>query len=144
MQLLHPKRLSLLKNTEKNGFGDLDGSDVPTPREGVWRQGPEVVSTTISNSFYYLINSANFLMRQFPYVVLLDLFYWRKNPKKDEVKLCVYGHMSHQPGLEWATYVPSALILVSVVSLITEVAGWLSSRASVLQVDLFFSKILMY
>lgn len=72
------------------------------------------------------------------YVVLLDVFYWRKNPRKEEVKLYVWGHMNHQPGLEWATFVLLTLILVSVVSLITEVAGWLHSRPSFLQLDLFF------
>lgn len=39
---------------------DLNGSDVSTQQEGVWIQGPEVFSTTISHYFYDLINSWQF------------------------------------------------------------------------------------
>lgn len=114
---------------------DLGGSDISTQQERVWIPGPEVLSTTIPYYFYYLIHSVNFF---YEWVLLFALLYWKKNPRKREVKLRVWGHMSHQPGLEWATFVLLTLILVSVVSLITEFAGWLRSRPSFLQIDLFF------
>lgn len=137
-QLLQPKWLSLLKNIERMDLGIWIGQMFPLSRreckDKALRSFQQLFPTIFIISLILPISLWGW------YVVLLDLFYWRKNPRKDEVELCVYSHMSHQPGLEWATYTPFTLILVCVISLIIEVAGWLNSRPSFLQVDLLFFK----
>lgn len=128
-QLLHPKRLHSSTVIERM---DLGGSDIGTQQERMMNTGPELFSTTIRHHFYYLTNSINFIMR-LVCGMITSILLKGKNLRKEEVKLCVWGHGCHQPGLKWATCVLLTLILVSVVSLITEVAG-----PSFLQLDLFF------